>query len=76
MTERTYTVAELDALREMVENKYLYGSYCPRCIEGEGISSRAYKEADKTACVEHLVRTHMLAGHTAADLLASKRDSD
>lgn len=67
--ERTYTVAEVDALRHVVNNKWLFGSY-------QGFSSgmsRTYKEAERVACVEEMVRTHMLAGHTAEDLYASER---
>lgn len=67
--ERAYTVSEIDALRQAVENKWLYGSYS---LSGGG-SSRSYYEAEKTRCVEELVRTHMLAGHTAEDLYATER---
>lgn len=68
MSERSYTVRELDDLRSVVERKWLYGSYGFR----DGCS-RSYNEVEKTKCVEELVRTHMLAGHTAQDLLASER---
>lgn len=69
MSERAYTVGEIDALRQAVEHKWLFGSY------GQigNCSSRCYSEPEKTGCVEALVRTHMLAGHTAADLYASER---
>jgi hypothetical protein len=67
MTERSYTVSELDGLRQAVEMKWLFGSYTQA-----GRCSRAYYERDKTAAVEQLVRTHMLAGHTADDLYASE----
>lgn len=68
MTERVYTVREIDDLRRVVERKYLFGSYGGRRV---GIS-RAYHEAEKVKAVEEMVRTHMLAGHTAADLLESE----
>jgi hypothetical protein len=69
MSERAYTVGEMDALREAIEHKWLFGSYgrMGNC------SSRPYSEPEKTQCVEALVRTHMLAGHTADDLYASER---
>lgn len=69
MAERAYTVRELDALREAVENKWLYGRYR---LGGYASQSRPYMEAEKVACVEQMVRTHMLAGHTAEDLYASE----
>lgn len=68
---RPYTVEELDELRSIVEHKWLFGCYTPQRHES-GISfSRSYKEHEKDIAVEQLVRTHMVAGHTAADLLAS-----
>jgi len=67
--DRRYTVREIDALRQAVTNMWLYGSYN---LVGSGCS-RVYVEQEKTRCVEELVRTHMLAGHTAEDLYASER---
>lgn len=66
---RSYSVHEINELRRVVENKYLYGTYGLKL--GCGMS-RTYKEDEKTACVEEMVRTHMLAGHTAEDLIASE----
>lgn len=69
MSERAYTVVELDELRAVVERKWLWGSYRgPLADDG----SRAYYPHEKTIEVEELVRTHMLAGHTAADLISSE----
>lgn len=66
---RSYTVKELDALRYIVENKYLYGHYDP----GKNRSwSRSYDDVSKTKAVEEMVRTHMQAGHTADDLIKSE----
>lgn len=62
---RAYTVPEIDDLRRVVENKWLFGSYGG---SGGGLS-RPYQETDKVKAVEEMVRTHMLAGHTADDLL-------
>ena len=71
MTERAYTVSEINALRRAVENKWLFGSYNP---QHTGMSmSRSYMEADKITAVEVITQTHMLAGHTAEDLYASER---
>ena len=67
MSERQYSVNELDALRIAVNNKWLYGSYISR-----NEFSRTYCEDEKTKAVEEMVRTHMLAGHTAKDLYASE----
>ncbi len=74
MTDRSYTIAELDALREVVEHKFLYGQFRPRSTRQIQAHcwSRPYREEDKIAHVEQQVRTHMLAGHTAEDLLASE----
>lgn len=69
MSERKYSVAELDDLRQTVENKYLFGTYS---LSRSG-SSRSYREDEKVKAVEEMVRTHMLAGHTAEDLRASDR---
>ena len=72
MTERAYTVAEIQALRSAVKMKWLYGSYSPNFQQGSGMS-RSYMESDKYKAVEEITRTHMLAGHTAEDLYASER---
>ena len=70
MISRRYTVAEIEALRDCFENKYLWGSY----TLPEGVaSSNAYRESDKITTVEEWVRTHMMAGHTAEDLINSEK---
>jgi hypothetical protein len=69
--ERAYTVHELDALRAAVEHKWLFGTYNS---PGRGaFAGRSFREDQKAASVEAIVRTHMLAGHTAADLYASEK---
>lgn len=70
MTERSYTISELDALRQAVDTKWLFGTYYPPLSGG---SSRSYFEHERTKAVEELVRTHMLAGHTANDLYDSEQ---
>jgi hypothetical protein len=69
MSERKYSVSELDALRRAIEHKWPWGTYNP--IGPSGFS-RSYHEEEKTKATEELVRTHMLAGHTAEDLYASE----
>ena len=77
MSERAYTVTEIDALRKAVQNKWLWGRYggpiMRPCPSGSGNYTsgfgRSYKEQDLTVAVEQMTRTHMLAGHTAEDLI-------
>jgi len=71
MNERKYSVSEINELRRAVEYKWLFGSYTPHFNEG-GSCSRSYHEEEKTKAVEEIVRTHMIAGHTAEDLYASE----
>ncbi len=61
MTERAYTVAEIDRMRRAVEYRWLYGCSLGDCHPGQ-LMSRTYKETEKTACVEEELRTYMLAG--------------
>jgi hypothetical protein len=70
---RAYTVQELDALRYVVGHKWLWGSYCsPTITEDRPVWARPYRGNELIVAVEELVRTHMLAGHTADDLRASE----
>lgn len=64
--ERKYLVSEIDELRRLMENKYLYGAYNPQFSRNYGMS-RTFHESDKVKAVEEMTRTAMLAGHTAAD---------
>lgn len=71
--ERAYTVAELDALRRAVDAKWMYDSYHGPKFDRAGFAQgRSWFGSERTQEVEHLVRTHLLAGHTAEDLLASE----
>lgn len=70
---RAYTVKELDALRYVVENKWLFGAYDLMTLGGHSYTSASHYPGEKTKAVEEMVRTHMLAGHTAEDLVASER---
>ena len=78
---RSYTVKEVDALKAAHKDKFLWGHYGgnPASIlyDEAGYSSRTsaqYKGADLRNYVEDATRTSMIAGHVAADLLASERD--
>lgn len=72
-TSRSYTVREIDDLRIACENKWLFGVYDTRPRNGFSVrSSRPYRGSEKTRAVEEMVRTHMLAGHTAKDLWDSE----
>lgn len=70
MTERAYTVAEIDALRQAHRDKYLFGTFRP--VGAGGRTSRIYREQEVAVLVEQQVRTSMLAGHTAEDLRQSE----
>lgn len=65
MSERKYTVVDVDALRCACELRWLRGT----TNLGSGIfCSRAYKERDKDCGVEEMVRTYMIAGVTAEQI--------
>ncbi len=64
--ERSYTVKEIDELRSVVEQRWLFGTSVVPDTRSQ--MSRSYQEDEKTRCVEELVRTYMLAGKTADDL--------
>jgi len=66
MSDRPYTVREIDELRQACEMLWLFGpsAFTPR---GSG-SSRSYRDADKDKGVEELVRTYMMAGITGSDI--------
>jgi len=72
---RAYTVKEIDALRTAVVNKHAWGSYLGSTGQNAVLFERQYKEGATERAVEELVRTHMLAGHTAEDLIASERET-
>jgi hypothetical protein len=66
---RAYTVKELDELRDVCSRKWLFGCY----QIGSGFQvSRTYSGGEKTMAIEEMVRTHMVAGHTAQDLIESE----
>ena len=63
--ERKLTVIEVDELRNVCENIYLYGS----AILDSGSMSRVFQERDMVVAVEEMVRTYILAEITAKDLI-------
>lgn len=67
--DRAYTVKELDALREVVRRKIEWGTYGQPGPTAHGFCQT---QPALTAMVEEKVRTHMVAGHTAEDLIASE----
>jgi len=71
MTSRVYTVKELDDLRAACRTRWLYGTTKPPRA-GFG-TSRQFGEGELDRAVEELVRTHMIAGHTAEDIYEADR---
>jgi len=71
--ERKYTVSEIRELRVVCEKIYIWGTPLP---SGGGMSW-PYMEADKVVAVEEMIRTYMLAGITAKDIIAEdKKNSE
>lgn len=68
--ERAYTVAEIDALRSVCKMRWLFGT-----TEPGNSFSRSYKAEELDHGVEQLVRTYMLAGLTAGDILEQDRSA-
>jgi hypothetical protein len=69
MTEKAYTVQEIDELRNACESRWLYGT----TVIPMRRLSRQYDEKEKTKCVEELVRTYMLAGIPGDDIRSADR---
>lgn len=68
MTQRKYTVDEIDDLRAALNNNFLFGCCYPDFSVPGGLMSRVHSKNDKSNTVENQLRTHMFAGHTAEDL--------
>lgn len=71
MAERAYTVKEIDALRRACEQRWLFGT----TSHSGSRTSGSYRQEEKDAGVEQLVRTYMLAGLTADDIYAADSPS-
>lgn len=68
VSERAYTVKEIDALRKACGERVLWGTTKP--LAG-CVSSDCFAPGETETLTEELVRTHMLAGHTAEDIYAA-----
>ena len=73
MSERKYTVHEIDELRAVCERRWLFGSAYLSANTG---CSRSYKSSEKDIGVEQLVRTYMLSGITAQDIYETDRPKE
>ena len=64
MTDRKYSVAEIDRMRAAVAHKWLWGRPIDTSCEGLARvhTSRVFKSKEKTVAVEEMLRTYMLAG--------------
>lgn len=68
--ERPYTVGEIDALRQAVDMRFLFGD----ANGPQGTCwGRSYRSEEKAAVVEEQVRTFMVGGVTADDLRAEDK---
>ena len=61
MTDRKYSVAEIDRMRAAVECKWLFGCW-PNEMKSTTTFARTWTDKGKTAAVEEMLRTYMLAG--------------
>jgi len=69
MKERSYTVAEIDRMREAISCEWLYGMKISKHrMRKGGTISRGYNEVERTKCVEEMLRTYMLAGVSPEEL--------
>jgi hypothetical protein len=64
MSERAYTVKEIDALRRACRERVIWGSSVMSHLY-RGRSSGSYKASEADQKAEEMVRTFMLAGITA-----------
>lgn len=69
--ERSYTVKEIDDLRTVIANKIRFGRYDGTPPNGYMWMTIGNPQIDYVL-LEERIRTHMLAGHTAQDLLNSE----
>lgn len=71
MTERAYTVGEIDELRKALLERFARSEPFRSDITYFGDEADLAGYTRRT--IEDQLRTHMLAGHTAADILADTR---
>lgn len=69
MTERAYTVDEIDQMRRAVEFRWLYGMKPSERPDGvDCLSSFSHQASDRIKAVDEQLRTYMLAGIAPEDL--------
>lgn len=73
MSERKYSVSEINALRSAAETLLLWGTLNQSARNGQ--MSRGFRPEEKATAVEEMVRTYMMAGVTADDLYADERET-
>lgn len=67
--KKAYTVKEIDALRNACDERYM-SRYVP------GAVYTGYSDSKRILAVEEMVRTYMLAGITAEDIIEADRPKD
>lgn len=67
MSERKYTISEIDALRNACEMRFLYGTTDLSNFPRQWVSN-SYREEVKVKAVEEMVRTYMAGGIVASDI--------
>lgn len=75
MEQRKYSVAEIDALRQVWRNRLIWGVYDHNRIDNKSQFGFQYKPVDLEHMIEDKVRTSMLAGHTAEDFITSEQET-
>ena len=65
LVNRRYSVSDVDELRAVCNERYLFGTSILRDGRRSYQMSRSYKESEKAVVVEEMVRTYMAAGITA-----------
>ena len=69
VSERRYTVKEIDELREVCDMRYVWGTTVLGFDPTGGIHhSRTYREIERVTAVEQMIRTYMMAGITAKQI--------
>lgn len=66
MTERAYTVKEIDDLLKVCERRWLWGT---SALGSSPRMSRGYSAGEKEKGAHEMARTFMLAGLTADDII-------
>ena len=67
MSDYKYSLKEIDTLRDLVRNKYLWNSYRPKFGVG-GRSSESYNETSLVKMIEEEAKTLIIAGVYPEDI--------